>query len=533
MNKSFRKFVVYALCFAGLAGCSRDNSEITQSEWEKLIAIRGEAREAYRREIASNYVDATKTDSLGVQPDSGQTYDDILAELTKDENLKLLQKIEDSYSADSEDERKVRRLRHFLLNSVVQQRKDEVERYLTEMRNISAVVVGDKKLGLGDLQEILANDSDRDLRQRAYYAWIPELEKENAVIESIVEIEDSAAFDLGYGDYTSLCQERQELDYGTLAEQARSTVRQTDSIFTTLAKLAVPELSGLKYEMLRGYDLPYLVGTSPFDEYFQSGDQFERCDQVLKQLGLGFDDTNLPTVARQQSRVNTRAATYAVNIPDDIRVVLPSDSGLWATSALFHEIGHVLHWVNTTEREFEFTQLGGGALKEAYAFLFEGLLDEPEFVSANFGIPVGEVNQYLRQRAFVQLLAVRSYCGDFLFELEVYGGATDPRLAYEQINKPLGAFSWNEVDRELMFRRLDGFASAEYLTGWFLAAQIREYLRDEFGDQWYMSADAGNFLKGLWAHGTRKSELEIAAIFGDSTITPDALVRHLTAISTR
>lgn len=456
-----------------------------------------------------------------------------MTELTRSENLRLLQKIEDSYGADSEDERKVRRLRHFLLNSIIQQRKSEVENYLTEMRNISSVQVGDKVLGIGELQEILASDSDRDMRQRAYYAWIPEIEKENAVIESIIEIEDSTAFDLGYGDFTSLCQERQELNYGLLSGQARTTIRNTDSLFLELAKDVVPTLSGLKHDMLRGYDLPYLVNKSSFDEYFQSENQLARCERTLMPMGLWFDDSNRPTFARPQGRLSMRAATYAVTIPDDIRVLLPSDSGLWATSTLLHEMGHTLHWVNTTEREFEFTQLGGGALKEAYAFLIESLLDEQEFVSANFGVPAVEVKDYLRQRAFVQLLAVRSYCVDFLFELEVYGGSPDPRNVYEQLKRPLGAHSWNEVDSELMYRRLDGFASAEYLTGWFLAAQLREYLKEEFGAQWFASTKAGEFLKGLWKHGTRKPELEIAAIIGDSTISSDALVRHLSRISAR
>lgn len=531
MNKSFLKFAVCVLCFASLAGCSRDASKITQSEWEKLIAIRGEAREDWRREIIARYNMAMNPDSTGIEQNSGQGQNESLAELTSTENLKLLQKIEDSYSADSEDERKVRRLRHFLMYSIIQQRKGEAERYLAEMRNVSSIEVGNKNLGLDELQEVLAKDSDRDLRQRAYYAWIPELEKENAVIERMIKIEDSTAFDLGYGDFTSICQERQELDYGLLAEQARSTIAETDSLFKELANVVVPELSGLRFDMLRGYDLPYLFNASSFDRYFQSSSLPEHCEKTLIPMGLAFNAANRPMFASHGTQFSLRAATYAVEIPDDIKIILPGDSGLGATSALFHEVGHALHWVNTTEREFEFTQLGGGALKEAYAFLIEGLLDEPDFVEANFNIPTGELNQYLRQRAFVQLLAVRSYCSDFLFELELYGGTTDPRLAYEEIKKPLNAFSWTEVDRELRYRRLDGFASAEYLNGWFLAAQIREHLVRSFGDNWYTSTAAGEFLKGLWKNGTRKSELEIATIVGDSAITPDALLRHIRKIS--
>ncbi len=458
---------------------------------------------------------------------------DLVDELTRRENLRLLQKIEDSYPPDSEDERKVLRLRHFLISLILQQNTQDVRAYLAEMRAKSAIAMDGRTITLDALQQLLANETDRDLRQQAYYAWIPELQKENAVIEALVRIEDSTAFDLGYGDLTALCQERQQLDYAVLSDQARSVIQSTDSLFRNLADDVVPKLSGLKFDMLRGYDVPFLMGTSPFDDQFRSANQMERCESALARMGLALGDSSKLKLMRQFDRSMSRVATYPVTIPDDIRVVLPADSGHWETSALLHEIGHALHWLNTEEREFEFTQLGAGALKEAYAFLIEGLLDEPEVVEKVFGIPKSEAGELLRQRAYIQLLATRSYCGDLLFEQEVYAGGADLRKAYEEIKRPLGVHGWSDADNELLYRRLDQFASAEYLTGWFLSAQLREYLREEFGDHWYASSATGEFLKGLWKHGTRKSEIEIAVMLGDSTITPDALIRHLNSLSAR
>ncbi len=533
MNKSFLKFVICAFCTVIFAGCSRNDSEVSQSEWEKLIAIRGEAREYCRSTMIASFNHDLRTDSTTADSVNDHTSEDLVDELTSGDNLRLLQKIEDSYPPDSEDERKVRRLRHYLISAILKRDTQDVEHYLTEMRTQGTAQLGDKSLGLDELQQVMATEADRDLRQQAYYAWIPELQKENAVIEERTRIEDSTALDLGYGDLAAICQERQQLDYALLSEQARSTIQRTDSLFRELAEEVVPKLSGLKVDMLRGYDVAFLLETSPYDRYFRKANQLERCEAVLAQMGLTFGNSPRPLFVRQSGRSISRPATYPVTIPDDIRVVLPSDSGHWATSALLHEFGHALHWLNTEEREFEFTQLGAGALQEAYAFLIEGLLDEPDIVAKAFGIPHSEVGEFLRQRAYVQLLATRSYCSDLLFEQRVYGGAADLRSVYEEIKRPLGAHGWSEVDREMLYRRLDGFASAEYLTGWFLAAQLRERLRAEFGDRWFASSAAGDFLKELWKYGTRKSELEIAVMLGDSTISPDSMIRHLTSLSSQ
>lgn len=533
MHKSFLKLIICAVCTTIFIGCSRNSSEVTQSEWEKLIAIRGEAREYCRSEMLAKYSRYFQSEPDSVESSVEQTSESLIGDLTSPENLRLLQKIEDSYPPDSEDERKVRRLRHFLIEMILQRNTQEVRGYLEDMRVTDSVKLNNRLVSLDVVQRILTSEKDRDLRQQAYYAWISELQKENAVTAELIRIEDSTAFDLGYGDLSAICQERQQLDYAVLSDQARNTIRETDSLFRQLATEVVPKLSGLKFDMLRGYDIAFLMGTSHYDDHFRNINQMERCEAALAQMGLVPGSSSRLKLVRQTNRPYSRPATYPVTIPDDIRVILPADSGHWETSALMHEIGHALHWLNTEEREFEFTQLGAGALKEAYAFLIEGLLDEPEVVEKAFGVTQSEIRDFLRQRAYVQLMATRSYCGDLLFEQEVHGGAVDLRKAYEEIKRPLGSYGWSEADQELLYRRLDQFASAEYLTGWFLAAQLREHLRDEFGERWYTLPATGEFLKGLWKYGTRKSEFEIAAMLGDSTITPDALIRHLDSLSAR
>ncbi|MGB5138152.1 MAG: hypothetical protein WBP29_06435, partial [Candidatus Zixiibacteriota bacterium] len=520
--------LLIALMVGTLANCGRDERAISQSEWEKLIGIRGEAREICRLETQREFLKRSKSGTESQIVELTGQLEPRVADILSTANLRLLQKIEDSYPPDTEDERKVRRLRHYLISLRIEKATEAPREYLSEMRGAAKFSVGGRHVNIEGLMEILSTARDRDLRQEAYVAWHSELQKENAVIESKIVIEDSVAVDLGYGDFTSLKQEAQQIDYARLTEQANDVLARTDSLARDLAATVVPQLAGLKADRLRGYDIAFLMSTTSFDSYFSSETWMEGEGEILAGLGDGFEANWQSMIVHSPSRTE-RPGTFAISIPDDVRIVAPDNAGLWAASAQLHELGHALFYRNTTEREFEFTQLGEGALKEAFAFSLEGLYDEAGFVTTKVGIPEQQLSNYLRQRAYLQLELLRSYCADFLFEQEAYAGAPNLRQVYEDIAERVSGYDWNDVDREMMFRRLEGFASAEYLAGWFLAAQIREYLFEQFGDGWYESHEAGAFLKGLWQNGTRKPALEIAGMIGDSTIAPDALLRQLTA----
>ena len=59
-----------------------------------------------------------------------------------------------------------------------------------------------------------------------------------------------------------------------------------------------------------------------------------------------------------------------------------------------------------------------------------------------------------------------------------------------------------------------GFYSADYLRAWIRAAQLRDHLVREVGEDWWRSAQTGELLRELFAEGTRPTSEEIAARLG-------------------
>ena len=54
-----------------------------------------------------------------------------------------------------------------------------------------------------------------------------------------------------------------------------------------------------------------------------------------------------------------------------------------------------------------------------------------------------------------------------------------------------------------------GFYVHAYLRSWALEAQLRTFLREEFGTDWFTQRAAGSLLRELWSEGQRMNADEL------------------------
>jgi hypothetical protein len=77
-------------------------------------------------------------------------------------------------------------------------------------------------------------------------------------------------------------------------------------------------------------------------------------------------------------------------------------------------------------------------------------------------------------------------------------------LLTEAIRVPWPRASWlADVD--------GGFYAACYLRAWTLETRWRVALRQRFGQHWFTSSEAGEWLRTLWRHGQRLDAVELLA----------------------
>ena len=168
--------------------------------------------------------------------------------------------------------------------------------------------------------------------------------------------------------------------------------------------------------------------------------------------------------------------------------------------ALFHEAGHTEHYANTSaDLPTEDRRLGDMAVTEGWAALLEKLVTEPEWLNRRLDVPRPEA--LAREGAVSALFFVRRYSAKLLYEIEFFQ-ADDPATMQERYFELLSDALKFPVNRQSYLDDIDGsYYVIGYLRSWAFEAQLRDYLRETFGSDWFARREAGGLLRELWSLG--------------------------------
>ncbi|HKH31146.1 MAG TPA: hypothetical protein VKA45_08845, partial [Gaiellaceae bacterium] len=99
------------------------------------------------------------------------------------------------------------------------------------------------------------------------------------------------------------------------------------------------------------------------------------------------------------------------------------------------------------------------------------------------------------------LFFARRYSAKLLYEIE-YFQADDPATMKERYAELLADALKIPPHAESYLSDIDGsFYVIGYLRSWAFEAQLRDFLRSEFGNEWFARREAGDLLRELWSLG--------------------------------
>jgi hypothetical protein len=275
-----------------------------------------------------------------------------------------------------------------------------------------------------------------------------------------------------------------------------------------------PELRrtlGIGFDGLRRSDLPRFFRAADTDGSFPA----ERLTTSFLDTarGLGIDVTAQPGVildAERRPKKSPRAFCAPVRAPGEVYLVIAPVGGRDDYAALFHEGGHTEHFASVDPAlPFEFRLLGDNAITEAYAFLFQHLIEDPEWLRRRLEVEDdGALASYARANRLVYL---RRYTAKFAYELELHGSGDGSLDALSgRYAELLSAAVRVEWPRQSFLADVDpGFYCTAYLRAWALETHLRAHLRRRFGPAWFEEPEAGAALRALWHDGQRLSAEEM------------------------
>ncbi len=412
-----------------------------------------------------------------------------------------------------DEARALRALLDFAVEGCVGRATAGLDAELARREAMLGLEVDGERLGFRESSIEQANEPDAERRARIEAARLEVTVRElDPLRTELLDVQRATARELGWPGYREMCDELKGLGLERLGRQAEDFLATTDPGYDNAVDPALRRTLGFGLGEVRRSDLARFFRFTEGDQRFPADRLLEAYERTL--AGLGIDVLAQPGIVldvEARPRKSPRAFCSPVHAPGEVYLVVPPAGGRDDYVALLHEGGHAQHFGGVDPGlAFEFRHLGDNSVTEAYAFLLDGLVDDPEWLSRVLGVSDGDGTLAGHARA-QRLILQRRYAAKLGYELELFSedGADGAAQNYaERLTRAVGV-DW---PRESHLVDVDpGFYVGAYLRAWALEAALRAHLRERFGPAWFAEPEAGVLLRSLWAQGQRLDAGELLA----------------------
>jgi hypothetical protein len=377
----------------------------------------------------------------------------------------------------------------------------EHQEKLAQVESELEVTVDGETIPFRMLRPVIANEAARDRRQRLEELRLRLTDEElNPVYLDADRIDREAVRQLGAPNYYELYR-RFNFQLDDLAEQCTEVLDTTERLWEETGDRLFRERLGIALADARAWDVPRLFRAPDWDKAFPSDSMLPALEATLRELGIDLaTQENVHLDIEQRPAKSPRAFCSPIEVPDKIMLVIQPIGGRDDWEALFHEAGHTEHYAHVSrELPLEARRLGDMAVTEGWAMLMQHLVTEPRWLQRRLDVP--RVEQLANEGAASLLYFVRRYSAKLLYEIEFFQADDPESMKGRYVELLSEAYRFPAAPENYLADNDGSFYVSGYLRSWAFEAQLREFLRGEFGNDWFTRRDAGDLLRELWALG--------------------------------
>jgi len=412
-------------------------------------------------------------------------------------------------AAAAEQDGGVRELWRFACEGYLGDLTTAEEEEIAQTESNSTALVDGETIGYRMLKSTIANEQDRDRRERLERAR-EELAREHLdpLYRRAAELQGGGVVSLGAESYRQLY-ERFGFRLEALADQCLRFLSETDNLYADVFERLLRDKIGVGIADVRRWDVPRLFRATEWDAGFPADRMLPALEAMLAGLGIDLHaQKNVQLDVEPRPNKSPRAFCSPIEVPGRVVLVIQPIGGPDDWHALFHEAGHTEHFAHTAAGlPTEARRLGDNAVTEGWAALLELLVSEPAWLAQR--LDFGRPGEFAAEAAAKQLYIVRRYCGKLLYEIELHSSADlegMPERYLERISEATNVEP-SPVD---FLADVDGsFYASCYLRSWAFEAQMRAFLSERFGTAWFSRREAGDLLRELWYEGQSMSADEL------------------------
>ena len=282
------------------------------------------------------------------------------------------------------------------------------------------------------------------------------------------------------------------------------------------------------------YHAAYLFRLTPLADVYTKERATEICLETLRDLGCDLEENeNIRTDLEDRPQKAPRPSVIASDPPTVVHLITRPMGGLQDYQDFLHEAGHALHYAGCDPAlPFTFRALSRDyALTEIYSYIVQSIAREPGWHAAHFGLSPEQAAENAEAATFLDAFMFRRYLAKLLFELDFWSRFIEDRGTSAGYAERLTEATGLAYRPDRYLADMDsGFYSADYLRAWIRSAQLRSYLRETVGDDWWRRRETGDFLRELFREGLRPSNEEMAGRIGFEPLDVGPLLAEQTAV---
>ncbi|MDQ3890916.1 MAG: hypothetical protein M3312_10260 [Actinomycetota bacterium] len=387
---------------------------------------------------------------------------------------------------------------------------------------LSAEVDGER-IPFRMLRPSIANEPDRARRERLEQARNQLVELElNPLHVRIAETRRDATRELGFSTYRELYA-RFGFRLDALAAQCERFLEETEDVYVRSCDRLLQARLGLRLERASRWDLPRLFRATDWDAGFPADEMLPALVGTLADLGIDLPaQKNIELDVEPRPKKSPRAFCSPIEVPARVVLVIKPIGGADDWHALFHEAGHAEHYAHTPrDLRVEERRLGDLAVTEGWAALLHLLVADSAWLARR--LDFGRPHEFAAEAAVTHLYLARRYAAKLLYELELHDQGDLEAMRDRYVERLSEATKIVVSGADFLADVDPGFYSSAYLRAWGFEAQLRTFLREEFGSAWFARRETGSLLRELWSEGQRLTaddllhevtggEIELAAV---------------------
>jgi hypothetical protein len=378
--------------------------------------------------------------------------------------------------------------------------REQAEKIAELEASLEAEVDGDK-IPFRMLRPTIANEPDRSKREQLDKVRVGLTEEHlNPIYFEGVEVVRKGVSELGAPNYTELYR-RFGFRLDDLAAQCRALLDSTEKLYEDAADKLFRARIGVGLDEAKRWDVLRSFRAPQWDPQFPEDKMLPALEVTLSDLGVDLrSQQNVELDVERRPKKSPRAFCAPIEVPGRVVLVIQPMGGADDWRALFHEAGHTEHYANTSAGlTMEQRRLGDVAVTEGWAMLLQHLTDDPAWLTKRLDFP--RPGEFAEEGTTQLLYMVRRYCAKLLYELDFHPAEDITSQASRYVALLGDALKIEPAAADYLGDFDASFYVTGYLRSWAFEAQLRGYLRERYGSDWFTSREAGSLLRELWSLG--------------------------------